>query len=95
MRRLRLLLALTGIVLIVAIGPIAFAQEETTVTSTETTVVAPTPAVVVDSTPAVTEDEAWTFRFLVPTLAVLTGLALVGSFAAYGVRVRARYRVAR
>ena len=53
------------------------------------------PAVVVDTTPTPIVEDAWTFRFLVPTVLVVSGLALVGALAAYGVRVRGRYRVAR
>lgn len=51
------------------------------------------PAVVVGEEPAPPAEDAWTFRFLVPTLLAVTGLALVGVILGYGVRVKGRYRV--
>jgi hypothetical protein len=51
--------------------------------------------VVVDTTPAAVEQDAWTFRFLVPTVLAISGIALIGVLAGYGLRVRGRYRVAR
>jgi len=93
MPRIRFAIAL--FLLALAIGPAAFAQTETTVDSGVTTVVGPAPAVVVDTTPVTAEENAWTFRFLVPTVMVVSGAALIGALAAYGVRVRGRYRVAR
>lgn len=73
------------------VAPAAFAQEE------------PLPA---DRPPIVVEDEAaeaeapaggdaWTFRFLIPTVLAMAGLAIAATVVVYGVRVRGRYRVVR
>jgi hypothetical protein len=55
------------------------------------------PAIVVEAegTEAEAGEEAWTFRFLVPTVLVMAGLGIAGTIVLYGVRVRGRYRVAR
>jgi hypothetical protein len=54
------------------------------------------PAVVIpDDEGGAEEAEAWTFRFLVPTVAAMSALALTVTVLWYGVRVRGRYRVAR
>lgn len=55
------------------------------------------PAIVVEAegTDAATGEEAWTFRFLVPTVLVMAGLGIAGTIVLYGVRVRGRYRVVR
>jgi len=45
-----------------------------------------------DEAPAVEED-AWTFRYLVPTLMGASGIALFGVALGYALRVRGRYRV--
>jgi len=95
MARIRLLLAFALLALILAIGPAALAQEGTTGDSTATTGAGDAPAVVVDTTPAAVEQDAWTFRFLVPTVLAISGIALIGVLAGYGLRVRGRYRVAR
>ncbi len=52
------------------------------------------PAVVVEDDIGDAEEEAWTFRYLVPTLIGGSGLALLAVVLGYGVRVRGRYRVA-
>ena len=83
------------LVAVIAIGPSVLAQAEAPGDSAATTVAGPVPAIVVDTTPAPITEDAWTFRFLVPTVLVVSGLALVGALAAYGIRVRGRYRVAR
>jgi len=88
MHRIRLLIA--GVLVAVAtigVAPLAFAQEGPGR--------ADEPAVVIDEGGAVEEDAAWTFRFLVPTLVVVTGVALAGTVLFYGVRVKGRYRVVR
>jgi hypothetical protein len=54
-----------------------------------------TPAVVVDDGAPVVAEDAWTFRFLVPTVLAVSGLALAVTVIGYGVRVRSRYRVVR
>jgi hypothetical protein len=52
------------------------------------------PAVVVSDS-AADEEPAWTFRYLVPTLLVVTGLALIALLVRYGLGVKGRYRVVR
>jgi len=69
--------------------PAAFAQED-----------APpgeAPAIVVEAETeeAGESDQAWTFRFLVPTVLAMAGLAVAATIMLYGVRVRGRYRVVR
>lgn len=51
------------------------------------------PAVVIDDEEGAPEDVAWTFRFLVPTLLVLTLLLVVGLLVAYQLRLKRRYKV--
>jgi hypothetical protein len=51
------------------------------------------PAVVVGEEPAPLAEDAWTFRFLVPTLLAITGIAIAGVILGYGVKVKGRYRV--
>jgi len=41
------------------------------------------------------EDEAWTFRFLVPSALILSVIVIIGAIIWYGVRIQARYRVAK
>ena len=41
------------------------------------------------------EDEAWTFRFLVPTALLLSVIVIIVALIWYGVRIQARYRVAK
>ena len=53
------------------------------------------PAVVVDDGAPVEAQDAWTFRFLVPTVLAISGLALAVTVIGYGVRIRSRYRVVR
>jgi hypothetical protein len=53
------------------------------------------PAVVISDGSAVVDDPAWTFRYLVPTLLVVTGAAVLGVFVWYGFGVKGRYRVTR
>lgn len=53
------------------------------------------PAVVISDENAQEDDTAWTFRFLVPTVLALSGLALAAVAFAYGFRLRGRYRVVR
>lgn len=51
------------------------------------------PAVVIEEDEAAPEEIAWTFRFMVPTLWLLTALLLVGTLFAYQRRLRKRFRV--
>lgn len=46
-------------------------------------------------TEAAIEGEAWTFRFLVPSALVLSVIVIVVALIWYGVRIQARYRVAK
>lgn len=41
------------------------------------------------------EDEAWTFRFLVPSALILSVIVIIVAIIWYGVRIQARYRVAK
>lgn len=62
-------------------GPVALqvAQEE--------------PAIVIDDSEGAPEDTAWTFRFLVPTLMVMTLALVVGLIVWYQQGFKGRYRV--
>lgn len=51
------------------------------------------PAVVIDDSEGAPEDTAWTFRFLVPMLMVLTLLMVVGLIFWYQQGFNRRYRV--
>ena len=83
MSRIRLIFAVCLFALVVA-APVAAQESEPA---------GPEPAVVLEGEPEALEEEAWTFRFLVPTLLLGTGLAVFGVVAGYGLRVRSRYRV--
>lgn len=52
------------------------------------------PVVIVGEEAEPPAEEAWTFRFLVPTLLALTGV-VVAAVVLAGVRINARYRVSR
>ena len=83
MTRFRLLLVIVLATFVFAVSP-AFAQEE---------MPGEGPAVVLEEDAEAIDEQAWTFRFLVPTLILGTALAVVGVVVGYGVRVRGRYRV--
>jgi len=51
------------------------------------------PAVVIDDSGGLPEEEAWTFRFLVPTLMVMALAMVVGLVVWYQRGVNGRYRV--
>jgi len=53
------------------------------------------PVVVVGDEVAPPAEDAWTFRFLVPTLIALTGVVVAGVALGYGIRIKGRYRVSR
>ena len=95
----RTILALTALVVLAAlvIAPAASAEEEAEapVTTEATYEPGTEPAIVVSDGGADEDDPAWTFRYLVPTLIVVSGLALLGLFVWYGLGVKGRYRVAR
>jgi hypothetical protein len=85
--RARILVAAASALLALWAAPAAFAQSD-----------APAePAIVLeaDEAEAGGVDEAWTFRYLVPTVVVMAGLAVTATVVLYGVRVRGRYRVER
>ncbi|HSR16272.1 MAG TPA: hypothetical protein VLL51_10990 [Gemmatimonadales bacterium] len=91
-----------ALALTVAAGPwyAASAQEEPPSQDT-TTVEEPgfqpgrEPAVVLQPEQPAAETQAWTFRYLVPTLLTLASLVLLAVLLYYGFRVRGRYRVVR
>jgi hypothetical protein len=85
MTRIRLLVAMCAAIAVLSVAP-ALAQEEAPMGDNG-------PAVVLDQEAAPIEEEAWTFRFLIPTLILGTGAAVFAVVAGYGLRVRARYRV--
>jgi hypothetical protein len=95
MLRLRTVVLIAAF-LVLTFAPVASAQgSPTDASSTTTTDAAHAPAVVVDTTPAAAEKDAWTFRFLAPTVLAISGIVLVGVAVGYGLRVWGRYRVAR
>lgn len=51
------------------------------------------PAIVIDDSEGAPEDTAWTFRFLVPTLMVMTLALVVGLIVWYQQGFKGRYRV--
>jgi hypothetical protein len=83
MNRILLLCALLAALGVLTAAP-ALAQEE---------MAGDGPAVVIESEPESIDEEAWTFRFLVPTLLLATVIAVPLVIVGYGVRVRGRYRV--
>ena len=84
MKRLRLLLPAFLVLFLFGVAP-AMAQEEMTDENA--------PAVVIEDDAPAVEEDAWTFRYLVPTLMGATGIAILGVALGYAVRVRGRYRV--
>jgi len=84
MKRLRLLLAAFLVLFLLGVTPV-MAQEEVTDENA--------PAVVIEDDAPAVEEDAWTFRYLVPTLMGATGIAILGVALGYAVRVRGRYRV--
>lgn len=87
MTRTRILVAIACALLALWAAPVAFAQSESP----------DEPAIVVEAEEpeAGATDDAWTFRYLVPTVVVMAGLAVAATVVLYGVRVRGRYRVVR
>ncbi len=84
MIRLRYLVATFLVFFVLGVAP-AIAQEEMTGDNA--------PAVVLEDDEPAVEEDAWTFRYLVPTLAGITGIAILGIALGYTVRIRGRYRV--
>ena len=86
MHRLRLLIAALAVFAFVGVPP-ALAQADTTGDNQ--------PAVVIEDESGEAKEEAWTFRFLVPTLLGASGFVILVVALGYGIRVRGRYRVTR
>lgn len=92
-----LVLLLCGLLGLI-VAPAALAQEEAPaddpVNEDGAVIVVPEPAVeIVREAPAEVE-QAWTFKYLVPTSLVIALLVVVGSIVAYFVKVvRTRYRL--
>ena len=84
MHRFRFLFAAFLIFFVVGVVP-AIAQEETTGDNA--------PAVVIEDEAPAGEEDAWTFRYLVPSLLGASGIAILGVALGYAVRIRGRYRV--
>lgn len=82
MPRIRILVAALAVFAVLGAAP-AFAQTES----------GDGPAVVIEDDSGAIEEDAWTFRYLVPSLLVVTGIVVLGVVVGYGVRVRGRYRV--
>jgi hypothetical protein len=93
MHRIRLLLAAVAVMLVVGVPSALALGDAPTVLAQAEEMDRSGPAVVVEEPAPAPEDEAWTFRFLIPTLVGATGLAIAAVVIGYGVRVRARYRV--
>ena len=87
MTRLRILLALVTLSFALGAMPAALAGEGTPAGGG--------PVVVVGDEAVPPAEDAWTFRFLVPTLIALTGVVVAGVAIGYGIRIKARYRVSR
>jgi len=84
MYRLRFVVAAALVFFVLGVAP-AVAQEEMTGDNA--------PAIVLEDDQPAAAEEAWTFRYLVPTLAGITGIAILGIALGYTVRIRGRYRV--
>jgi hypothetical protein len=92
------LLVLTVLLVPLAAGPgLAQEEPETPVADDDSATFQPggEPAVIVDRQDGPAEDEAWTFRYLVPTVLAATGLALLALTLVFAFGVRGRYRVVR
>ena len=101
-RRILHTIIATAIIATVSLAPAAFSFAEEEGTGGDDTTVTTVgfepgtePAVVLSDPAPLEDDAAWTFRYLVPTLLVLSGLAIAGLFVWYGLGVKGRYRVAR
>jgi hypothetical protein len=93
MHRIRLLFAAVAVLFVLGV-PSAFALGDAPVLLAQSEDMDRSgPAVVVEEPAPAPEEEAWTFRFLIPTLVGATALAIAAVAIGYGVRVRARYRV--
>jgi hypothetical protein len=97
-RRSLVLIAIGLLVLILA--PAGFAQEEAPTDSPATAdedgavIDIPEPAVEIVPEAPVEVEQAWTFRYLIPTSLVIALLVVVGSIVAYFLKVvRTRYRL--
>ena len=84
MNRLQLLFTAALILFVLGVIP-AIAQEELTGDNA--------PAVVISDEAEEAEEDAWTFRYLVPSLLGVSAIAIVAVGVGYAVRIRGRYRV--
>jgi len=85
-----------AIIATVVLAPAGFSYAEGETEGSDTTVGFESgrePAVVLPTDTAEGEDPAWTFRYLVPTLLVVSGVALMGVIIWYGLGIKGRYRV--
>ena len=96
----RSLLAIVVGILFLVLAPAVPAQEDAPTESSTTIVeegaptVIPEPAVRVGPEAPAAAEQAWTFRYLIPTSLVIALLVVVGSIVAYFLRVvRTRYRL--
>lgn len=94
MHRIRLFLAVTALLVVVGAAP-AFASfgDAPAVFAQAEELDRDAPAVTVEPEAEPPGEEAWTFRFLIPTLVGATALVVVAVVVGYGVRIRSRYRV--
>jgi hypothetical protein len=98
-RRFATIVLLATSVLVVTalptLAPAAVAQEEGTTEEAQLPADEQPALPIAETESAAEAEEAWTFRFLVPTLLVIALVAIVGTVLLYAVRVRGRYRVVR
>ena len=98
LRRPFLFLIIVGL-LVLIMSPAGLAQEETPLPAApagEGGAVVDVPQPAVEVVPETTEEaeQAWTFRYLVPTSLVIALVVVVGSIVAYFLKVvRTRYRL--
>lgn len=91
--RRSLLLIVVGILLLM-VAPAVLAQEGAPADDSGAVVDVPEPAVKIDREAPNEVEQAWTFRYLIPTSLVIALLVVVGSIVAYFVKVvRTRYRL--
>ena len=99
MRRITSLILVAGFLVLPAAAipvlPVAYAQEPALEAPAEIGPDTRTESERVAEQAEAIEDDAWTFRFLVPAALVVSILAVLGTVAVYIFRVKARYRVAK
>ena len=99
MRRIASLLLIAAFLSLPAVAiptmPVAYAQEPALEAPPEIGPDQRTESERVSEDAEAIEDEAWTFRFLVPAALVISAIAVLATVAVYTFRVKARYRVAK